>query len=131
MQDFVTLDLAENRGMEYYTGVLFEGFVRGLGFAVVSGGRYDNLTAHFGHSIPAVGFAMGVERVLMALRPSASITPDVIAGEYSARVEEARSDGRIIEVDVLGRDDRSLQEYARIRGAHEIWRRDGRTETLS
>ena len=36
--------------MAYYTGILFEGFVQGLGFAVTSGGRYDNLIAHFGHS---------------------------------------------------------------------------------
>jgi hypothetical protein len=35
-------------GWQYYTGILFEGFVHGLGFAVVSGGRYDNLIAHFG-----------------------------------------------------------------------------------
>lgn len=133
LQDFVTLDLAENRGMEYYTGILFEGFVQGLGFAVASGGRYDNLIAHFGHAIPAVGFAIGVERVLMALRSrgaaKASIAPAVIAQECASWVEQARAEGGIVEVDILNRDDDALREYARIRGAGEIWFRDGRKET--
>jgi ATP phosphoribosyltransferase regulatory subunit len=135
LQDFVTLDLAENRGMEYYTGILFEGFVEGVGFAVASGGRYDNLIAHFGPSIPAVGFAIGVERLLMALRARgsvrASIAPDVIAQTYSARVDAARVEGRVVEIDILDRADDALREYARVRGAREIWWRDGRAETLS
>ncbi len=139
LQDFVTLDLAENRGMAYYTGVLFEGFVQGLGFAVASGGRYDNLIGHFGHNIPAVGFAIGVERVLMALRSrgtltssvsKASIAPDVIAQEYGVRIEQARAEGRMVEVDILNRNDDALREYARIRGAREIWFRDGQSEVL-
>ena len=134
LQDFVTLDLAENRGMEYYTGILFEGFVQGIGFAVASGGRYDNLIAHFGPDIPAVGFAIGVERALMALRARgavyASIAPGVIAQEYGARVEAARAQGRVVEIDILDRADDALREYARIRGAREIWWRDGRSEVL-
>jgi ATP phosphoribosyltransferase regulatory subunit len=131
LQEFVTLDLAENRGMEYYTGILFEGFVQGLGFAVVSGGRYDNLIAHFGHAIPAVGFAIGVERALMALRPRASVAPDVIAQGFDSRVQAARLHGQIVEVDILNRTDDSLREYARLRGTRAIWWRDGRTESLA
>ena len=130
LQESVTLDLAENRGMEYYTGILFEGFVQGLGFAVASGGRYDNLIAHFGHAIPAVGFAIGVERALMALKPRASVAPDAVAQSYDTRVAEARQQGRIVEVDILNRTDDSFREYARLRGTRQIWWRDGRTETL-
>ncbi|MCX7838891.1 MAG: ATP phosphoribosyltransferase regulatory subunit [Anaerolineae bacterium] len=130
LADFVTLDLAETRGMQYYTGILFEGFVQGLGFAVASGGRYDNLIAHFGPSIPAVGFAIGVERVMMVHRARAHIAPEVIAQVYDARVQEARANGRIVEVDVLPRDDDALRAYARVRGAREIWWRDGRVEKL-
>lgn len=130
LQDFVTLDLAENRGMAYYTGVLFEGFVQGLGFAVASGGRYDNLITHFGRDIPAVGFAIGVERVMMlqSARATTSVAPAVIAQAYDARVAEARARGQIVELDILNRDETALREYARIRGAREIWWRDGRIE---
>jgi ATP phosphoribosyltransferase regulatory subunit len=136
LAEHVTLDLAENRGMAYYTGILFEGFVQGLGFSVASGGRYDNLIAHFGPSIPAVGFAIGIERVLMALRARgaarASIAPDVVAQCRSdlSHLEEARASGRIVEMDVLNRGEAELREYARVRGAREIWLRDGRVEVL-
>ncbi len=129
-QDFVTLDLAENRGMAYYTGILFEGFVQGLGFAVASGGRYDNLIAHFGRDIPAVGFAIGVERVMMLQNARVSIAPAVIAQVLDRQVEQARANGQVVEIDVLHRDAESLRKYARIRGAREIWWRDGKKETL-
>jgi ATP phosphoribosyltransferase regulatory subunit len=139
--DSVTLDLAENRGMAYYTGILFEGFVEGLGFSVGSGGRYDNLIAHFGPSIPAVGFAIGVERVLMALRERgtlrgpvarATVAPDVVSawGEDFARVQAERARGGVVEVDILSRSDDELRQYAQIRGAREIWYSDGRREIL-
>jgi len=130
LQDMVTLDLAEDRGMAYYTGILFEGFAQGLGFAVVSGGRYDNLIAHFGPPLPAVGFAIGVERVMMLQRARASIAPAVIAQAYDARVATARACGQVVEVDVMNRADDALRVYARVRGAREIWWRDGRVEKL-
>ncbi len=136
-EKYVVLDLAENRGMAYYTGILFEGFVPGMGFSIVSGGRYDNLISHFGPSIPAVGFAIGVERALMALRPGAaarpSVAPDVIAQwcDDVQPIEEARQRGQVVEIDVLSTSDDDLREYARVRGAREIWFRDGRRETLA
>jgi ATP phosphoribosyltransferase regulatory subunit len=130
LKDYITLDLAENRGMAYYTGILFEGFVEGLGFAITSGGRYDNLIAHYGPSVPAVGFAIGVERVMMARQASASIAPDVIAQEYTPRIAEARGRGQVVEVDVLARGEIALREYARMRGARKIWWRGGQEEVL-
>ena len=62
------------RGFDYYTGAVFEVTHGGLGAqdALCGGGRYDNLIADLGGpSIGAVGFAMGVERILMALEASA------------------------------------------------------------
>lgn len=130
LADYLTLDLAENRGMAYYTGILFEGFVKGLGFSVASGGRYDNLVSNFGPSIPAVGFALGIERAMMARRVKANIAPEVIAQDYDAAVDEARAHGRVVEVDVLNRGEKALREFAQLRGANEIWWRGGRIETL-
>lgn len=136
LADYVTLDLAENRGMAYYTGILFEGFVQGLGFSVASGGRYDNLIAHFGPSIPAVGFAIGVERVLMALRSRGAarvtIAPDIVAAQCDdfERVQAARTQGQVVEVDILDRSPDELRAYARVRGARELWLGDGQVEVL-
>jgi ATP phosphoribosyltransferase regulatory subunit len=136
-ENHVTIDLAENRGMAYYTGILFEGFVEGLGFSIVSGGRYDDLIAHFGAPIPAIGFAVGVERALLALHARddgnrASVSPDVIAqwDDDAVRIDAARARGQIVEMDVLNRDATALRGYARVRGAREIWWCDGRREVL-
>lgn len=63
----VTLDLGLGRGLHYYTGVLFEAYGEGseqLG----GGGRYDDLASILGarQPLPAVGFSLGLERVLEA-----------------------------------------------------------------
>lgn len=57
----VEIDLAEVRGLDYYTGLLFAVYASGAAKAVMSGGRYDHLAAAFGRDIPAVGFAADVE----------------------------------------------------------------------
>lgn len=59
-----SLDLGETRGFGYYTGVTFEGFVKGVGRRVLSGGRYDNLLAAYGEPGPATGFALDTDRIL-------------------------------------------------------------------
>lgn len=64
---FITFDLAEMRGFDYYTGVIFEGFAKGVGMAIMTGGRYDNLMGKYGYSCAAVGFAFDVENVVQAL----------------------------------------------------------------
>lgn len=94
VKEAITLDLAEVRGMEYYTGITFEGYVPGLGVAVLSGGRYDNLVAAFGPGQPAVGFAITLERALRAREaqgvPQGAWTPDVVvAGCLTAAHVEA------------------------------------------
>lgn len=62
----ITYDLSEVRDLDYYTGVTFEGFAPGLGFNLVSGGRYDELIGHFGPPLAAVGWALTLDRVLLA-----------------------------------------------------------------
>lgn len=65
--DYLTIDLGEIRGLDYHTGVTFEGFVGGLGEAVCGGGRYDDLTAKYGFPAPATGFAFNILALLNAL----------------------------------------------------------------
>lgn len=66
--DYVYLDLTEIHNLGYYTGISFEVLVPGLGFPVGSGGRYDKLVAAFGADQPAVGVALGIDRLLVAHR---------------------------------------------------------------
>ncbi|RME39280.1 MAG: ATP phosphoribosyltransferase regulatory subunit [Deltaproteobacteria bacterium] len=63
----VIFDLGELRGLDYHTGVTFQAFLPGMGEAVCSGGRYDNLTASYGRNLPATGFTFNITHLLFAL----------------------------------------------------------------
>ena len=57
------IDLGQMLGFGYYTGLVFHVWVPGVGTAVVSGGRYDNLLRRYGRDLPAVGFAIDEEGI--------------------------------------------------------------------
>jgi histidyl-tRNA synthetase len=72
------------RGLDYYSRTVFEWITDALGSqdAICSGGRYDGLIAQMGgDATPAIGFAMGVERVVELTRLAGQLpaaqTPDV------------------------------------------------------
>lgn len=67
VEEHVTFDLGELRGLDYHTGIIFQGYLPGLGRAVCSGGRYDDLTARYGYPAPATGFAFNLLNLLFAL----------------------------------------------------------------
>ena len=71
----VCFDLGTVKRLSYYSGIVFSGFVKELGAPVLSGGRYDDLADDFGKHIPAVGFAMGLKRVLVALERQGNLPP--------------------------------------------------------
>ncbi|KAJ8506463.1 hypothetical protein OPV22_007349 [Ensete ventricosum] len=64
--DRVVFDLSLARGLDYYTGVIYEAVFKGstqVG-SIAAGGRYDNLVGMFsGKQVPAVGVSLGIERV--------------------------------------------------------------------
>lgn len=120
----LTIDLGETRGMDYHTGVTFEGFVAGLGGPVCCGGRYDNLAGRYGFDTPATGFTFDVLSLLQALehRPEleASTARDFLLFNRSADrrvvLELARllrSRGRTTARDIIRRDLDSSLAYAR------------------
>jgi ATP phosphoribosyltransferase regulatory subunit len=63
----VIFDLGLVRNIGYYTGAVFEVYDPALGAPIGGGGRYDELLARFGRRLPAVGFALGVDRLHVAL----------------------------------------------------------------
>ena len=63
----VIFDLGLVGSIGYYTGAVFEVYDPALGAPIGGGGRYDELLGRFGRSLPAVGFALGVERLHIAL----------------------------------------------------------------
>jgi ATP phosphoribosyltransferase regulatory subunit len=63
----VIFDLGLVRNIGYYTGAVFDVYDPALGAPIGGGGRYDELLGRFGRSLPAVGFALGVDRLHIAL----------------------------------------------------------------
>jgi histidyl-tRNA synthetase len=65
----ITVDAGFARGLEYYTGMIFEVYVPELDIALAGGGRYDRLVELFGgEPTPAVGVAHGIDRIMLALQ---------------------------------------------------------------
>ncbi|HBG47028.1 MAG TPA: ATP phosphoribosyltransferase regulatory subunit [Deltaproteobacteria bacterium] len=67
LKEWITIDLGEVRGFDYYTGIIFEGFASGIGKPILSGGRYDNLLERYGYPCAATGFAFDVEHLAAAI----------------------------------------------------------------
>jgi len=66
---YLRFDLGMVHQIDYYTGVVFRGYVEGAGETVLSGGRYDNLVQVFGREAQATGFAVDVDAVARILPP--------------------------------------------------------------
>lgn len=62
------VDLAELRGYQYHTGLVFAAYIEGVGQAVANGGRYDDIGAAFGRARPATGFSANVKAFLPCIQ---------------------------------------------------------------
>lgn len=67
LADYIDFDFTLSSHMNYYTGMLFEVFASGSGFALGNGGRYDGLLHEFGVATGATGFGIRVDRLLEIL----------------------------------------------------------------
>ena len=137
----VVVEAGFARGLEYYTGIIFESYIPGLDIALGGGGRYDKLIQLFGgEPIPAVGVAQGIDRIVLALKKQ-KVSPKTaknrvvvisIKDESMAKALELsdmlRKSGLPVEVAVMGRSisraladaDRRGLAYAVIVGPKEL-----------
>ena len=67
LEEHVSFELDMLGHYKYYTGIIFRAYTYGTGDAIVTGGRYDNLIAQFGKDAPSVGFAIVIDRLMLAL----------------------------------------------------------------
>lgn len=115
----INIDFALLRDLQYYTGFVFEGYIDDLGFSLCGGGRYDALLPRFGYDVPAVGWMVGVERILLALeRRRADERPrnevDVlVGGNADAAAKAERAKGLRVRIDTRDLDRDGLLAYAR------------------
>lgn len=67
LSEYVSYDLGMLSKYRYYTGIIFKAYTYGTGEYIVNGGRYDKLLEQFGKDVPAVGFAIVIDRLMMAM----------------------------------------------------------------
>ncbi|WP_160134973.1 histidine--tRNA ligase [Halococcus salsus] len=126
-REYCTLSLDTARGLDYYTGMVFECFdsTGEVGRSVFGGGRYDDLIEGFGgQPTPAVGVALGLAPLALLCQragvwPDESLTTDYYVLQVGDTREtaaeltrELRERGHVIETDVAGRSFGAQLEYA-------------------
>jgi ATP phosphoribosyltransferase regulatory subunit len=66
-ENFISYDLGMLSKYNYYTGIIFKAYTYATGDAVATGGRYDNLVGQFGKEAPAIGLAIVIDQLMLAL----------------------------------------------------------------
>lgn len=87
LSEYVSYDLGMLSKYQYYTGIIFKAYTYGTGEYIVNGGRYDKLLEQFGKDVPAVGFAIVVDQLMLAMSRQ-GIDVDVAAGHTMVLYEE-------------------------------------------
>lgn len=113
--DNIVVDMGVLRGLDYYTGIVFEGYSPDLGYGLLGGGRYDNLLGQFGFPCPATGFALGIDRLALVLKhrdeePQRFLVGGADFKTVVQKAEELRSQGYIVEMDVEGNSHEELKK---------------------
>src|SRR5262249_56969077 len=110
-EERIKLDVAIARGLDYYTGTIYETFLGelpGIG-SVCSGGRYDNLAGLYTkQSLPGVGASLGLDRLIAAMErldllPKSSTPADVLLVQFSAeRLGDYEKMARLLRAQGIG-----------------------------
>lgn len=111
----IVVDMGVLRGLDYYTGIVFEGYSPELGYGLLGGGRYDRLLGEFGLDASATGFALGMDRLALVLKGQEKEAPRYLIGGNSLprmilEADRLRDQGWIVEVDMEGRPRELLED---------------------
>jgi histidyl-tRNA synthetase len=129
----IRVDPSLARGLSYYTGAIMEIAVEGIG-SLGGGGRYDNLVGMFlGRAVPACGFSLGLERIIVVMTERGMFPPSVVTSavdivvtflDDASRAEALKLAGELraarFRVDVFPEASRKFDrplKYASARGA--------------
>lgn len=138
----IIVEPAFARGLEYYTGIIFEIYIPQLEIALGGGGRYDKLIEAFdGEPTPAVGCAHGIDRVAIALQAQkarvtvrverkVTVIPitEALKSQALSIAQTLRASGILVEFEVMGRKmakaledaDKRKVDFAVIIGEREL-----------
>ncbi len=124
----VVIDLSLVRGLEYYTGLVFE-INLGAGVSCGGGGRYDNLLEKIGgQKIPATGISLGLDRILEVMREKNLFVEGKVTKVFVANVDDSsrkyvsdvaanlRKNGINCQTDLMGKNIGRQLEYVNSTG---------------
>ncbi len=111
-------DLAEVRGYQYHTGVVFAAYTPGSGSEIARGGRYDGIGKTFGRSRPATGYSTDLKLLMRLIgydqiaskfnistkQQRAILCPDDKCTELQRAVESLRAQGEVVMFDLAGQN---------------------------
>ena len=128
--DKLIIDLGLVQRNDYYTGIVFSGYINGIGDAVVSGGRYDNLLSVFDMPMGAAGFAIDTDAITIKTLSDAnndySDNPDILVFAQDGHEIEAinyvnslNKDGKKAQFSVLSTLEET-KEFANNRGISNV-----------
>lgn len=129
----IRVDLGLVHKKDYYTGIIFRGYVEGYGLPALSGGRYDTLLGDFGREAAAVGFAVNVEaaskvflKKIKANGEAIVKAPDVLVfGEKGSEIVALKHCGELISqglsaYNFLGENIEFARKYAASHGIRRV-----------
>ena len=128
------LDLSLARGLDYYTGPVFEIYLGDVSISIAAGGRYDELIQLYGGDpTPATGISLGVERIVATLQElgvldDLRVGTEVFVASASNSVRDKaieiaqrlRRAGISTDLDLMGRSLSKQLEYANRRGFRKV-----------
>lgn len=129
-EKYISFDLGLLTGLNYYSGIVIRGLTGNMGLSVLDGGRYDSIGDSFREGMNAVGFAIGIKRLLVALdnkRALSKIRPCDYAyanfGAPESTVSEAvnalRAKGQRV-TDAFAHTEAELLAFARENGIGKV-----------
>ncbi|MBM3345832.1 MAG: ATP phosphoribosyltransferase regulatory subunit, partial [Betaproteobacteria bacterium] len=122
----ISIDLADLRGYQYHSGVVFAAYVPGEANAVALGGRYDEVGKAFGRPRPATGFSMDLNDLarFAPVPPDAGaiLAPCIRDAALDEAVGRLRREGQVVISDLPGHD----STRAELGCDRELVRVDGR-----
>ena len=116
-EKYISFDLGMLSKYNYYTGIIFKAYTYGTGDAVATGGRYDNLVGQFGKEAPAIGLAIVIDQLILALtrqkvlqEPEATDTMILYAAEYRSQAIALANHFRNTGINIILQKSNEVQE---------------------
>ncbi|WP_084146016.1 ATP phosphoribosyltransferase regulatory subunit [Anaerovorax odorimutans] len=114
LHDKIMIDFGLVNQAEYYSSLIFRGYIASAGEPVLSGGRYDELFKDFGEDLPAIGFGINVDQLAAGLLEEPEKKYDINKNKIRIALTKGRLEKSIVELfEEIGYDVINLKEKGR------------------